>query len=343
MTAQQKRSEVVRARRSQRQSSPRGSRAKHSTTTRQMPPVVSRSVIGTPRSAAKYGRRKEAARVYDISLASTGAEARLPAVSLPHPTWRILSLLLVFMFGYLFYYVWTLPQFNVSDTSVVVNGLDRVNEQDLLALSDILDKPVFMINTTDLENFLLEQAPLESAKVTVEPSGLVTIDVVERVPVIVWQQKDGVVWWVDKNGVRFRALGGSEGLIHVEADDAPPAPPAPPQENDGETQDATLDAAAVPTTEDDNGQLMEPQLVAGIMAIPAYLPEGATLIYDKEYGIGWKDPAHNWVVYFGKELNQMPLRLHVYQSIVDYLSDKNNQPVMISVEFIYAPYYRMEP
>jgi len=230
---------------------------------------------------------------------------------------------------------------------VTVNGLHRVNQTDLLAVSGILDKPVFLINTDELASYLEKEVPaLELAEVSVSLNGKVLINVVERVPVIVWNQTAiDQSWWVDRFGMRFKALGASEGLIHVQAEVAPPEPSAPTLDAEEMTEAAQDSDAAelVLTTAEDSGQLMSPELVAGIMEIPAYMPAGTELIYDESRGIGWKDPDHGWMVFFGKELDQMPLRLKIYQAIVNYLEDKNNQPALISVEYIYAPYYRMEP
>lgn len=341
MASQSKRSEVVRARRSQRRTSTRGSKAKQSTTRRQMPPMVSRNTMGTPRSAAQM-RSKPERRRYDIALGATGSEVRLPAIGLPRLSWRLISFVLLIGFSYLFYFMWTSPQFTVTDEKVTVNGLHRVNREDLLDISGIVDKPVFLINTEDLEASLEKEVPaLELAEVSIGMGGNVLINVVERIPVIVWnQQSIDQVWWVDMFGMRFKALGASDGLIHIVADVPPPTPPAQPVETEAEATEAAAEATS---TADDSGLLMSPELVQGIMEIPAYMPAGAELIYDDIHGIGWQDPDHNWVVYFGKQLDQMPLRLKIYQAIVDYLSDKNNQPVLISVEYLHAPYYRMEP
>ena len=308
--------------------------------------MVTRSKMGTPRSAAQMrSKTREPRQRFDIAVGAAGSEVRLPSIGLPRLSWRLASALLLVVFGFLFYTLWTAPQFTVTKDTVTVNGLHRVSLDNLLESADILDKPIFLIDTDDLEVLLKKRVPaLEMVEASVTLSGGVVIDVVERVPVIVWnQQAIDQVWWVDMYGMRFKALGASDGLIHVVADVPPPTPAVELEEDeDAEDEDAEDTAEAV-STADDPGLLMEPELVEGIMEIPAYLPAGAELIYDDQHGIGWVDPEHGWEVYFGKQLDEMPLRLKIYQAIVDYLSDKNNQPVLISVEYVHAPYYRMEP
>lgn len=308
--------------------------------------MVTRTSYAPPRTSSRQNT-KENRRRYDIALPTTGAEVRLPSVGVPQLSWRLLSFVLVLGFSYLFYYLWTSPQFTVTADRVTVDGISRVSKEELLAIADIEDKPVFMVDPASLEKSITENAQaLEGIAIHVSPSGDVTFDVVERVPLIAWDQYlINKVWWVDQNGMRFPAIGSSSGLVYVRAEVPPPKPPASPaelieQEQNLAAADAGLQAQ---TTDKDDGLLMEPELVQGIVAITPYLPEGAELVYDEQRGIGWQDPEHDWMVYFGKKLDQMPLRLRIYQAIVEFFNDKNRKPVMISVEYLHAPYYRTEP
>ena len=65
------------------------------------------------------------------------------------------------------------------------------------------------------------------------------------------------------------------------------------------------------------------------------------LVYDSVHGLGWNDPK-GWEVYFGSEDQDMEMKLTVYQALVDRLENEGIQPAMISVEYVHAPYYRME-
>jgi cell division protein FtsQ len=71
------------------------------------------------------------------------------------------------------------------------------------------------------------------------------------------------------------------------------------------------------------------------------VPADTQLVYDSQYGLGWEDQL-GWEVYFGLQTSDMEQRLVVYQGVVDYLTDHGLQPELVSVEFIHAPYYRME-
>jgi len=63
------------------------------------------------------------------------------------------------------------------------------------------------------------------------------------------------------------------------------------------------------------------------------------MVYDTTYGLGWQD-AHGWQVYFGQNTDDIPMKLKVYQAIVDTLTNKGIRPTLISVEYLDAPFYK---
>ncbi len=87
---------------------------------------------------------------------------------------------------------------------------------------------------------------------------------------------------------------------------------------------------------------ISPDLVKAIQAIAPAVPQGTTVEYDPEYGLGWPD-SRGWKVWFGTDVSDMPLKLEVYKSLVDSLTQKRIQPAFISVQYANAPYYRMNP
>ena len=95
------------------------------------------------------------------------------------------------------------------------------------------------------------------------------------------------------------------------------------------------------TEKPENEQLLHPDMVSAILFLADYLPAETRLMYHEEYGIGWEDPEMGWQVFFGKKLDQMQVRISLYQAIVADLDVRNRQPVLISIEQVKAPYYRM--
>jgi len=86
---------------------------------------------------------------------------------------------------------------------------------------------------------------------------------------------------------------------------------------------------------------VDPQFVASVLKLRSYIPAGTALLYDPENGLGWTD-AQGWQVYLGTDVSQIDVKLAEYQKIVTALLERNLQPVLISVEYIHAPYYRLE-
>lgn len=347
MTTEQRRSEMVRARRGSRTSPSKKRKSQTSSYSRQMPPMVSRSGMVNQRPAAvpRKGKKKQTnRRRYDIALGTTGAELRLPAVAVPRVGWRVVSFVLMLVFGFAFFWLWNSPQFTVSEDRVTIEGLQRVDKLSLLQKTGALNQPVFLMDVDKLEETLPEKVPaLEKINISVGVLGAVAMNVVERVPVLTWDQESiGQVSWVDDKGMLYPAIGSSEGLIYVQANAAPPGPAV--------DEDLTANPDAVAATQSGeksvsqsiNGQLLEPELIAGLVYLQKYLPADTTLVYDGDHGFGWQDPETGAKVYFGKKLNQVGMRYAVYQEIVNMFRDKERKPVLISVEYLQAPFYRLE-
>ncbi|MFN2145871.1 MAG: cell division protein FtsQ/DivIB [Anaerolineales bacterium] len=347
MTAQQRRSEIVRARRGQRRSTTSNARASRNSATRQMPPMVSRRGMVTPIQQPATRRKSQDAgrRRVDVPLKAGNAEIRLPAVALPHVGWRALSFLMVIGLGLALFWMMTSPAYSATDERIQVDGINRVDRNILLANSGILNQPVFLISPSDVAEKLPEAiTALESVEVSVKMNGTVTIEAVERVPVLTWDQ-EGMIQpsWVDIQGRLFPAMGSSQNLVYVYANDYPPVPA---RELVASAEDEVpRDPAEMKETDEDKGRetLLDPALVPNLLLLARSVPEGSQLIYDGERGFGWKDPTYEWMVYFGKQLDRPEMRLKIYQAIADMFENKQNKPAVISVEFIHAPYYRMEP
>ncbi|MCB2178857.1 hypothetical protein KQH61_05535 [bacterium] len=347
MTTDQRRSEIVRARRAVRGSTSKRRSGQKSSYVRQMPPMVSRSGMVSQRPAAvPRGSRKKASnrRQYNVALGTTGAELRLPAMSVPRVGWRALSFILMIALGVGFFLLWNSPQFTVTEDRVTVTGLERVDKLSLLEKAGVLDEPVFLMDVEALEASLPESIPaLEDIKISVGVLGGVSFQVVERVPVLTWDQQEiNQVSWVDDKGLLYPAIGSSEGLIYVQANAAPPGPAV--------DEDLVASAESVAAAESGesvvdpltSSQLLEPEVIAGLMNLESYLPAGTTLVYDGDHGFGWENPELGCMVYFGKKLDQVAARYAVYQGIVNMFTDKERKPVLISVEYIQAPFYRLE-
>jgi cell division protein FtsQ len=71
------------------------------------------------------------------------------------------------------------------------------------------------------------------------------------------------------------------------------------------------------------------------------LPKGTPMTFSAASGLGWKDTG-GWEVYIGTDLDQYDQKIALYQSISTQLAGQGITPALISVEFLNAPYYRLE-
>ncbi len=290
--------------------------------TRPLPPITSRdgmSYAGPQRTAGPTTRRK-----FNSSLSMPGIEVRMPAIQISSAGLRsrLFSILLSLLLGAALYLAATLPEFRAAPAQVT--GNQRISAQDINTVLGSTGQSIFMLTGGDLEKRLrLNYPDLEAARVTIGLPNTVTVSVVERQPVLLWQQGNGYTW-IDANGVAFRPRGTPGNLILVAAFAAPPAPTAV-------TGDPMSPAPYI-----------SPDLVRAIQTIAPAVPQGITVEYDPKYGLGWPD-SRGWKVFFGTDVSDMPLKLEVYKSLVDSLAQKGIQPAFISVQYANAPYYRMKP
>lgn len=311
MTAVPRRSDIVRARRHKRKVSKRGG----TQPVRTMPPTIMRG--GVTRSRSSTRRQKEARRRISLPLKTLGAELRLPALPRIKVSWRVVSGSMVFGLIFAIYLLWTMPIFTVQQ--IRVKGLDMMESWEINTALQVNGQPVFFLDPKLLQEQLRTSFPeISGAEVHIGLPARVTVELTERTPLIFWKQSE-VEAWVDAEGVAFPPRGEVEGLVRVKAMDVPPALP----------------------TEDGLTRLIMPDMVQAILTLHEQTPKGKAIIYHSQYGLGWNDPR-GWKVYFGQQPQDMQVRLAIYQAIVEMLEKRKLKPVLVSVEYIHAPYYRLQ-
>jgi hypothetical protein len=316
------RAETVRQRREQVRKKPEPRKP------RPVAPVTARrSTDPAPHRASSGGRRRFSIAT---SLAATqpraanGSYGRLRAPALPHIEigLRWLSALILLACGGLMYFMWTMDPFIVRGAEVY--GAQRLSVNEINSVLGLMNQPVVLAETEKLEYNLRGAFPeLSSASVRVIFPANIVVTITERQPVVAWTQDNQLIW-IDADGYAFQPRGSVTGLVSVSALAAPPAPV--------ET-DVTQTLGARPFLATDT--------VRALQALAPYVPQGSILIYDPHYGLGWDDPR-GWKAYFGATTGDMPLKLQVYQAIVDSLIQKGVDPAVISVEYPNAPFYRVE-
>jgi cell division protein FtsQ len=330
-----RRAEKIRARRQKSQKQTPQPAVRVSATRKQ----TKRNVPVTRRHTSPPPMVNRGRNTIPVPLKSKGAEVHLPAFPNLHFGWRfisgaifVLALIAVISFS-------SLNNFKVN--AIALEGAQRLSPESILSQIDLSGTSIIRVKPQEIQEKVLERFPsLSSAKVSVGLPATVSLRVTERQPVILWQQESGSMW-IDADGVTFPIRGESEVAFTVLANGMPPAAalaqPEEVPETEAEQPLETLSALApepiYPRT--------TPEFVQGIIALSDYVPEGSSLQYDPDFGLGWTDPR-GWLVYFGNDISNIDLKLIEYESITASLQEKNLTPALISLEFLYAPFYRLE-
>jgi cell division protein FtsQ len=270
-----------------------------------------------------------------VRLRSKGAELQLPAMPRFSFGWRLFSgaifaISLIMIISFL-----GLSTFKVN--AINLEGAQRLNPEEISTQIDSIGRSIITVKPDEIEAQILENIPsLKSASVSIGLPANVNIKVVERVPVILWQHEDSTLW-IDSEGISFPVTGELESTVTVVANSSPP--PAPMVEEEGSPEEENISPTSLLYQLDYPKTTLE--FVKGILALSPYVPEGSALQYDPKFGLGWQDPQ-GWMVYFGMDAANIDIKLAEYQTIIATLQKENITPAMISLEFLHAPYYRME-
>ena len=309
------RSELVRLRREQEHAKRMQRVIKEATrpvpvTTRTRPESVQ-----PKRKPARNTRRR-----FQIALPVTRDHVR--SVSIPRPRfgWRLLSFFIAALLGTGLYLAFNLPELRVAEAQLSGNQL--LSPAEVNSVMGVAGQPVFLVTPSEMETRLrLNYPELASVKVDVSLPNLVTVNVTERQPLIRWEQGGGYTW-VAEDGVAFKPRGEMSGLIPVLALSAPPV--------EGIASADPLNPAPFISVE----------MVQSLKGLVSRVPAGVPIIYEAGMGFGWNDPR-GWRVYFGTKASDVELKVRVYESLVNSLTQRGIRPALINVTYPTAPYYRM--
>ncbi|MFW5713292.1 MAG: cell division protein FtsQ/DivIB [Brevefilum sp.] len=302
--------------------------------TRRQVPVTQRRTYTPPVVNRKRGKTP-------VPIKSKGVEVHLPAIPRIQFGWRLvsgavflLSLIAVFSFA-------SVGTFKVS--KVNLKGAERLSGQAILSQVNIEGTAIIKIQPEEIEAQIAERFPsLSSVQVSTGFPAEVNVRVSERQPLMLWQQ-DGQSLWIDSDGVMFPVRGEADVPLTVIASSDPPSIQTPDKvDEDEEFSDGTEEISFNPELMGQNTfPRTTPEFVQSILLLYQHLPENTALQYNPEFGLGWQDPA-GWLVYFGKNIKDMEIKLQEYKAIVGTMQEQNVTPTLISLEFLHAPFYRLE-
>ena len=284
--------------------------------TRSAPPVTTRSKAS---AAPKRKPVQNARRRFQVALPAPRDEIRRLSIPRPQFGMRAVSFVLVALLGTAIYLAYNLPYFRVTQAQVTGNQL--ISAEEMNAVLGVAGQAIFTLRPEELETRLRLNFPeLAAADVRVSLPNLVSVTLLERRPVVRWEQ-GGSYTWIAEDGVAFRPRGERGELISVVAEGAPAV-----------SLSASDPLNPVP--------FISTGMVQSLKGLAGHVPPGMSILYSPDFGFGWNDPR-GWRVYFGTSAHDVELKMRVYETMVSSLTQRGIRPAMINVTYPTAPYYRM--
>lgn len=307
--------------------------------------VVSRRPIRQVKPAQQATSSRGRRPVY-ISTGTPGKELRLPAVPRVSIGIRIFSGILALFFLIAVILMWKNDHFQVNPNGINIKGNFRVSNAEIASKLSSYGTRIIEVEPNKIEQVILRDFPdIKNARVGVSLPANLNVLVEERIPAIVWhvdatEEKEASQIWIDDQGYSFEVRGAASLPIEVHANIDPPPPFKPVRlEKPTAAEDANKEEEeeVIFTGYEPN---VDPKLVDAIQVLNQIKPQGTQLRYDATRGLGWTDPNYGWMVYFGRSVEHLNIKMAQYQKIAELVLERNLQPSLISLEYLHAPYYR---
>jgi hypothetical protein len=257
-------------------------------------------------------RKARPRKRFDFALpAQLGAQIQLPSIPVVRFGPRLLTAVLLAAVLAAIQQALASPAFRVAEASVEGNRILTAAQVHMIVGAS--DKPSFLIDAPAAERALLRQPEVLTAEVRVGWPNRVSVSLVERHPMIEWDDA-GRVWWICPDGVAYLKHGEWPGVVRVRSEDE-----------------------ALRITEDPLQPAMSAEVLRSAAVLNAQLPEeAASLVYDPKHGLGFED-RRGWRAYFGVG-GDMVVKVRMYQAIVAGLAQIRQPVAVISVADAAAPY-----
>lgn len=284
--------------------------------------------------------KKRPRRQYYYSVGATGTEIRLPAIPTIRADWKWVSVAITLVMIVLIFFMMKSPEFAISTPEVV--GLERLASADLETVLRLQGTSILDLNVNVARTQLAMAFPeLKNIQITTSLPAKITITAQERQPVLVWQNGDTTLW-VDTEGVIIPPRGQVEPLPTIQADALPPLSNSLSMADNSPAEAAIILPPMVEASILQNwGRQMDKDLLLTALKLTKFVPEGTTIAYSNQHGLGWMD-TQGWYVYIGLTMDEIDLKMTEYQEIVKQVQRMGLSPKLISVETVHAPYLRME-
>lgn len=306
-----KRAEQVRKRRAR--VTPQGVDRRLSKRGRRTERVSAESAIAETRPRRRRSGRPRRRR--DLALfPDLGVEVRLPSLPSVKLGQRALGVALLGGWLLVMRGAWTSPQFRVGQVEIL--GAELLRQEHVRSIAAVSGDRIFSVDPKAIEARLEAYPEVASAQVKVRWPDHVVVRISERQPVLAWED-GGRTWWLSRGGVAYLAREQRPGMATVIS----PEPAL-----------TILDEPMAPA--------LDPEVVSLAVNLSELFPSVGPLVYDRIHGLGFQDPR-GWIAFFGKG-GDIALKVRMYETIAESLAEQEGQVALISVEDLFAPYYRLK-
>lgn len=259
--------------------------------------------------------------------------------------WRLMSGLLVVIFSAMLLSAWRSPDYRVGQIMII--GNQRITQDEILNSFNITGLPIFMIDPLQITTAIADAFPeFNEIRVDIALPNQIIITVSERQPIITWKFGDRLLW-IDQAGYVLPVRGSAGETLIIESFTYPTfyhseaesqleisLPKALPRFNNWKEPSTSVAWFAY-------HRQIDPILLQAILNLNAVIPYEKVLLFDPHRGLGWND-QRGWKIFVGFNLEHVAEKWLMYEKIVSELSRQGIQPTLISVEYLHAPYYRMD-
>lgn len=284
-------------------------------------------------------------RSYPLSANELPVESKKKIRKKIRLSWRFFSAILTLVFSACLLAAWRLAEFKVN--LVEITGVERISAEEVNAVFNVSEQPIFMVIPEDITGKISHSFPeLKNITTTASIPDKITINVTERIPILSWNLGNAMLW-VDGEGIIIPARGKFNGLFSIESSSFPVfSYPKPENESDPEMDkyQEKHDYWKNPRfsmTWFEYHRHIDPGLLNAIIRLKSQIPSQSTFIYDPHRGLGWND-THGWKIFVGLDLENINEKMLAYERIVSELTSQGIHPSLVSVEYLHAPYYRMD-
>lgn len=202
--------------------------------------------------------------------------------------------------------------------SVQVYGHESINADELIYYTGMKNRPICLVKVQEIEENVFRRYP-ENRAITVRASLPNKLEVFfeQRIAAVEWNF-GGSQFWIDDQGYVFYENASGSPEIVVFANSFPGAM---------NRNDRTIPSK------------FRSEIVASIRRIFSVKPSESRLNFTYDNGYGW-DSGKGYELWIGVDDRELDEKMAMAENLDRYFKENEIEPVMLSLEFTKAPYFR---